>query len=466
MDDMDEVNKMTVLEKFFERHMADVSERLGPEKAKMYAGNMEGRIQMAASVVGLSLLFLFALILGLGNLEEDNLLYLFLASFALVILSAIHMYSIRNVDRETMGDEELSRKWKLFSLNVALDGVTCGVVGLYVMFAASNKSFGSEKEEGYQVEYDKLGMVINIPAGWSEPHWEYKSDSTAQRPRYNFRTWDSDHTMWFYVAGHSTHPTYDIMDFIPGWNLYVPKYLDKEIIDNIRVVEIDGMKVLRVIGRRTAYPDYTYVYYKALHCSSLIDYTYSFRNTRPYKEEVSRSAKIFEMIDFTEVEVPVYKQKEDKRPADWTFDDGCLDITSVGMRFMLPEEKEIRWEENSRSMYVFSTSLGEYDLQFDLTVTYTSEAADLMEFFEDFESEMASRLKNGFKVRPCVKKLEDISTMHVAGMNPDHPQDIEIRYEMIYKGARLCVEAHVPSSMNLDKELRNIEKILNSIEYY
>lgn len=442
MDSMDEDNKLTLLERFFERHMIDVS------------------------IVCLSLLFLFALILGLENLEEETLSYLFLAGFALVILSFIHMFSIHKAGRETMGDEDPSGKWKLISFCVALEGITCGIVCLYMMFSSFDISFGPENEDGHQVIYDKLGMTINIPAGWSEPYWEYKSEETSERPRYFFRTGDSDHTVWLYVAGHSVSPVYDIMSFLPGWYIYIPKYLDKEIIDNIRVVEIDGMKVLRVIGRRTAYPDYTYVCYKALHCSSLIDYTYSFRNALSYKEEVARSAKIFEMIDFTEVDVPVYKQREDNRPADWTLDDGCLDVTSVGMRFMFPEEKEVCWEENDRTKYVFAISLGEYDLHFDLIVTYTSETADMMEFFEDFDFVMNSRMKNGFRVRPCVKKLDDISAMHAAGINPDHPKTIDVRYEMIYMGARLCVEAHVPSSMNLDKELRNIEKTLNSIEYY
>ena len=56
--------------------------------------------------------------------------------------------------------------------------------------------------------------------------------------------------------------------------------------------------------------------------------------------------------------------------------------------------------------------------------------------------------------------------MHAAGVSSDAPQSIEVCYELIYKGARLCLEAHVPSSMNLDNEIRNIESVLNSIEYY
>jgi len=172
------------------------------------------------------------------------------------------------------------------------------------------------------------------------------------------------------------------------------------------------------------------------------------------------------MIDFTDVEVPLYKPVEDNRPADWSFDDGYLDISSVGMRFVIPEGEEVRWEENSRRKYVFATSLGAYDLHFELTVTYTSETADIMEFYEDFESAMNSRMTGGFNVRPCVKKLKDIRAMHAAGTGSGNPQSIEVCYELIYKGARLCLEAHVPSSMNLDNEIRNIESVLNSIEYY
>ena len=172
------------------------------------------------------------------------------------------------------------------------------------------------------------------------------------------------------------------------------------------------------------------------------------------------------MIDFTDVEVPLYKSEEDSRPADWSLDEGCLDIASVSMRFMLPEGQEVRWEENSRRKYVFATFLGTYDLHFELTVTYTSETADIMEFYEDFESAMNSRMTGGFNVRPCVKKLKDIRAMHAAGTGSGNSRYFEVHYELIYKGARLCLEAHVPSSMNLDNEIRNIESVLNSIEYY
>jgi hypothetical protein len=75
-------------------------------------------------------------------------------------------------------------------------------------------------------------------------------------------------------------------------------------------------------------------------------------------------------------------------------------------------------------------------------------------------------MKAGFRVRPHVRQLKDIRAMHAAGVSPDNPQFVEVGYEMIYKGARLCVEAHVPSSMKLDKEIVKIEKVLNSIEYY
>ena len=463
---MQDEYKITLLERFFDRHMMAVSDRIGLENARSYARNVQGRIESAASIAGVSLLIVVILIIGMTGLDEETLGSLLLASFLVIIFSIIHLVSIRKVDQETMRDEELSRKWKLISFCVALDGMVCGAICLCMMFSTFDIGLESEKEEGYQVEYDKLGIVINVPDGWSEPHWEYKSDETAKRPRYHFRTWDPDHTMWFYVAGHSTRPTYTIMDFIYGWQKSLHLYLDKEVIENVTVVEIDGMKVLRVIGKRTSYPDFTYVCYRALHCCSLIDFTYCFRSTLPYQEELARSAQVFEMIDFTDVEVPLYKAVEDNRPADWSLDDGCLDIASVGMRFMLPEGQEVRWEENGRSKYVFSSSLGEFDLHFDLTVTYTSETADIMEFYEDFESAMNSRLTGGFKSGPCVKRLKDIRAMHAAGASSDNPQNMDVHYELIYKGARLCVEAHIPSSMNLDNEIRNIENVLNSIEYY
>mgnify|MGYP003413374111 FL=1 len=89
-----------------------------------------------------------------------------------------------------------------------------------------------------------------------------------------------------------------------------------------------------------------------------------------------------------------------------------------------------------------------------------------MEFYEDFESAISSRVTGGFKSGPCVKRLKDVRAMHAAGVSSDNPQKMEVHYELLYKGARLCVEARVPSSMNLDEEIRNIEEVIDSIEYY
>ena len=162
---MQDEYRITLLERFFDRHMMAVSDRIGLENARTYARNVQGRIESSASIAGVSLLIVVILIIGMTGLDEETLGSLLLASVLVIILSIIHLVSIRKVDQETMGDEELSRKWKLISFCVALDGMICGAICLYMMLSTFDISFGSEKEEGYQVEYDKLGIVINVPAG-------------------------------------------------------------------------------------------------------------------------------------------------------------------------------------------------------------------------------------------------------------------------------------------------------------
>ena len=157
---MQDEYRITLLERFFDRHMMAVSDRIGLENARTYARNVQSRIESAASIAGVSLLIVVIFIIGMTGLDEETLGSLLLASVLVIILSIIHLVSIRKVDQETMGDEELSRKWKLISFCVALDGMICGAICLYMMLSTFDISFGSEKEEGYQVEYDKVPMFV------------------------------------------------------------------------------------------------------------------------------------------------------------------------------------------------------------------------------------------------------------------------------------------------------------------
>ena len=92
---MQDEYRITLLERIFDRHMMAVSDRIGLENARTYARNVQGRIESAASIAGVSLLIVVILIIGMTGLDEETLGSLLLASVLVIILSIIHLVSIR-----------------------------------------------------------------------------------------------------------------------------------------------------------------------------------------------------------------------------------------------------------------------------------------------------------------------------------------------------------------------------------
>ena len=461
------------MELLFRRHIKNVAERIGESNARQYAKAVDERLQTVLWITFVSLLLLTIMIVGLVGLKEETFSNFLVLVILILVYSVVHLFEIRKVGEETMYDEELTAKWRSVSLYTSLFGIICGLIAIYMMFSTFDISFRSGQEdeqteercEAYNVRYEKLGININVPEGWSEPQWEYKSEPSVKRPQYRFHITDPDHTLWFYVRGWLTQPGCDMSDLTPSWEKYIPTYLDDQIIDRMKLVELDGMQVLRAVGKRKDYPDYIYVCYQALHCSSRIDYTYSFRKTLPYKEELARADKFFKMIDFTDVKVPEISI-EDTRPADWSFNDGCLDITSARVRMKFPDGKEPEWEEKTRSSYIFSTFLNGYEVDFNLRVVYTSESAQIMEFYEEFVEKMRERLNGGFEIDPCLKVLKNTKSLYAAGRKVESSGHTLVRYEIIHSGSRLCIETSVPSDLKLEHELKNIERLVETIEFY
>lgn len=468
----------TLIELLFRRHIRSVSDRKGECNARHYAKAVDERLRSVLWILFGSAMLLVIMIIGLVGLKEETLSNFLLLGILILVYSVIHLLGIKNAGEETMYDEELTRKWKSISLYTSIFGISCGLLSLYMMFSRFDISFGFGQEEeqteerteerrgAYNVEYEKLGININIPEGWSEPQWEYKSEPSVKRPQYRFNINDPDHTLWFYVYGWSTPPQYDILDFIPDWEKYIPSYLDDRIIEEIKTVELNGMQVLSVVGKRKDHPDFIYVCYRALHCSSMFHYTYRFRKTLHYKEELARAEKIFRMIDFTDVDVPVYRPNEDTRPVDWSFNGGCLDIMSARIRLMIPQDENIRWKTNNRSQYVFDVIRKGYAVGFDLKVVYTSEIAEIYEFVDEFEGRMNRTMTAGYDVEPCVKNLKNVKALYAAGRNDEAPAEVRICYEIIHKGARLRVEASVPSDRNMRTEKKAMQDLVEEIEFY
>lgn len=56
--------------------------------------------------------------------------------------------------------------------------------------------------------------------------------------------------------------------------------------------------------------------------------------------------------------------------------------------------------------------------------------------------------------------------LYAAGRNDEAPAEVRICYEIIHKGARLRVEASVPSDRNMRTEKKAMQDLVEEIEFY
>ena len=196
----------------------------------------------------------------------------------------------------------------------------------------------------------------------------------------------------------------------------------------------------------------------------MVCYTYRFKKHLPYKEEMASAEKIYSMIGFEEVDVPIYKTVEDARPDDYSTGDDFVDITSASMKIMTPGQLE--WEEKTRTVYKFSCPLDGYDITFDVKVVYTAETATLEEFEVYLEEDMTSFMNGGFIISPSIAELDNIKVFRAAGKCKADRANINVRYQMLHKGALLTVSAAVPTSLPLDENIDSIEDVIEQIQFY
>ena len=455
--------KETSLERWFGWHFNSVKDRLGEQKAKEYARVVEPYLHSVAHISGLSALLLLFLIMGLDSLDGKAMMF-GVAIVALLIFYVFAHLSDVLKNNDVIKDESLARTWKLISLGLSGIAVLCSVFYLYNLYPHLGFVSEDKPEVPCQVSYEELGITINIPPGWSEPKWEYKSDESARRPQYRFRATNAEHTMWFYVYGWSTPPRYQIEDFMINAIRSSKDYFDNSQIEVPHLVDIGGRKVYRSVGTRKEAPDHIYVFYQDLHCCSMVCYTYRFKKHLPYKEEMASAEKIYSMIGFEDVDVPIYKTVEDARPDDYSTGDDFVDIASASMKIMTPGQLE--WEEKTRTVYKFSCPLDGYDITFDVKVVYTAETATLEEFEVYLEEDMTSFMNGGFIISPSIAELDNIKVFRAAGKCKADRANINVRYQMLHKGALLTVSAAVPTSLPLDENIDSIEDVIEQIQFY
>ena len=444
----------------FPRHMNNVRKRLGNERARAYAEAIYIRFCGSVYCIVSSIYSLYVLLCDFYSDEEGD--GFFITSFAIVV-AIYQLLTISRIASETDNDYELSRLWTKITLISSVCGFFFGTAATLIQIDGS-KELSSEE---YVVDCGDLGITITIPEEWTHPEWMYKSGETGALPRYYFKVNSKGNAMWYDVYGKCLLDSDSVNGLIDQFNDRMKKTLDGSVIEHPKIVKINGKMFLRAIGVCSDTEDYIYVCYETVHNHSKLCYTYSFNDKLDFDEEVTKADDIVSMIKFSFVERPINTSRKDARPDDYTISEGAIDISSACLTILLPEvDSEVIWKERTRNRYVFDIVRDGYNVEFDLKVVYTSETASLTEFSEDFVNLMTKFLDADVKFHPSIVKLSNTDAMRAEGYRKDSPGTLYIRYQIIHKGALLCVEANVPGSLNTDIESKAVKKLIENIQLY
>lgn len=451
---------------FCKRHLSEIVDRHGEYRADEYAEAVNTRFDSILWIIGMSFLSIVILMFDIRKLSEETLSSFLVLEIALMIYGIVHLFCMRRIPDESGFDPELVRMWTMISFITAMSGIAVGSFGLYRMTSIFDISIGPEKEE--IVVFENLGIEITIPKEWSSIEWEYKSDDSSYRPRYFFNTHDNGCRLWFDLYGFSTSAHASSEDLRKEFVAVSKMKFDAGVIEAPSIKEIAGRKVWKASGRDKRYPELIFVRYQLAHCGTMIIYTYRFKDQHDYDEEVKRAEDILADIKFTEVQKPVRKPIEDKRPDDYVIDENSVNITSARIKFNFPDNcSGVEWLEKTRRAYTFDLLCGSYKINADLLVVYTSETADISEIIETSREKVTVYFDSEYKIEPTVLKLNNVSAVYAAGYRRgDESGVLVLRYVVIHKGALLCINTEIPESMNLESVHKDVEQFIRNIEFY
>ncbi|MBR2128947.1 MAG: hypothetical protein IJ940_08805 [Bacteroidales bacterium] len=457
-------------EKLFDLLYGSAQESSGTEIDKdKFKSQLKDNISGLLLGIYASLFIIFLLLtdtIEVSGNEDDMMLLMTGAFFVLYSINRIPNI-LAGLKNSTLPAQEPERKKHKREIYETIGCLIIGVIIIGTFTYTSKIQYHPHLLFDYNIEYEDLGIKITVPAGWTKPEWEYKSEKGAKTPEYRFSSFTKNKRLWMYVYGRRVRAEYSIEDFMPGFIKYSSEYLDEMVMTEPKTIMIDGKTILKATGRRKEFPGMIYLYYQALHCGSIIDYTYCFKDNLSLEDESAKAEEIFRCIDFTDIEIvhdDTMIKTETLSQDDCVTDDKSIDIQSANIKIHLPcSVEEVIWEQKSRSYYIFNAPYHGYRINFNLQVVYTSGSADLNEFSDDFIEDMTSHMDAGFLHKPGITTLDDRRILRAIGYRNDSPGCCHARYELIHEGARLIVTSTLPDDQ---REIEELEKILSDIVLY
>ena len=315
------------------------------------------------------------------------------------------------------------------------------------------------KEEVQSIVIRKIGLTVNIPQGWTEAEWGPSNSMDFNRPNYYFWCDKGERRLWMNIYGFRSVPEATAIDELEMFEKDANSYINDKVFEESGLTEINSVPVLRYVGTKIKQPEYIYACYYACIKGSLIYFTYSFPKRLDYETELKAADEIFAMI---EPSVPV-----DARPKDYEVADGRINFKSARINLKFPsKESDIKWTKDTRSEYKFAMDMGGYEAFYDLLVVWTSENAQLDEYYDTFLSSATGQMDEPYEMVSYIRRLGGATVLRMAGSSKEDPGKTVLYYYIVHKGARLTITSKFSSELAWRKEMEKMDELLSVSDFY
>ncbi len=144
----------------------------------------------------------------------------------------------------------------------------------------------------------ELGVRFRVPAGFSEIVADNREETDSTYALYQMSAWnDRSSIMVEGTAGNLANAEIETVDEIAAYlEAQAQQFFDAGLSGEGTIVEIDGIRMLKHVGRRTEFPDWTTIMYDAVHKGSLLTFYVHAQGTAAPEEaaaEFMRSVEIY-----------------------------------------------------------------------------------------------------------------------------------------------------------------------------
>lgn len=461
--------------KLFPRHISRVRAAIGEENFVLYDQAVQKIVPKILWLVFASLIVIVFFFLDyvdnserLSNIVVISVYLVWISISILVDLKALREY-LKDCPEDFAG----WRRVIIILYVLAFTGAALSATTLFtkVDFSSRNRDRVEQTEQTEQTEEKKtineiqdvvirkIGLTVNIPQGWTEVEWGPSNSMDFTRPNYYFWCDKGERRLWMNIYGFRSVPEATAIDELEMFEKAAKSYINDKVFEESGLTEINSVPVLRYVGTKIKQPEYIYACYYACIKGSLIYFTYSFPKRLDYETELKAADEIFAMI---EPSVPV-----DARPKDYEIADGRINFNSARINLKFPlKESELKWTKDTRSEYEFAMDMGGYEAFYDLLVVWTSENAQLDEYYDTFLSSATGQMDEPYEMVSYIRRLGGATVLRMAGSSKNDPGKTVLYYYIVHKGARLTITSKFSSELAWRKEMEKMDELLSVSDFY